>query len=72
MSVEVVRNVWASIWMYSYTYYFTLFSNFFVVNIDGLERIGIYLFYSFIVVMNGSVQGEIAVSVQYLCFFVIR
>lgn len=47
--------------MYSYTYYFTLFSNFFVVNIDGLEGIGIYLFYSFIVVMNGSVQGEIAV-----------
>ena len=71
MSVEVLRNVWASIWMYSCIYYFTLFSNFFVVNIDGLERIGIYLYYSFIVVTNVFVQDEIAVITVPL-FFVIR
>ena len=57
--------------MYSCIYYFTLFSNFFVVNIDGLERIGIYLYYSFIVVTNVFVQDEIAVITVPL-FFVIR
>ena len=57
--------------MYSYTYYFTLFSNFFVVNIDGLERIRIYLYYSFIVVSNVFEQDEIAVITISL-FFVIR